>query len=619
MTPLLRSLFVATALALVGLGLVRAEPPLDTKPTGATEKDKLQAELADFRTVETAITTRVSRTVRNGGQTPYLGFHVEAEGTRLKIAAVEPDSPADKAGLKKDDVLRAIAGQKPVDALALRELIQAKSPGDKVPVVVQRQDKEQTLEVTLAAISRPLTTPTGARAVMGLQTSEATEGLRVDRITPGMPAAEAGLKEGDVILKLDGTEINGTERLSSTLAARKPGDTVTVTFKRDGKPQETKVKLVESADGGRARGWDNRLNGTWRGDVYRLAVVAIDFPDVKHSDKITTKDWENALFSKGKYTDASVTGQQVYGSLNDYYLELSCGKLRVEGKALLPVEVSKKRIDYANLSDRTTLLNEALDILEKHDGKDVLKDFDGIFFVYAGARADSQRGGLYWPHRASFGHNGKRWPYFIVPEGGQRQTNISVICHEFGHMLGLPDLYAKPEVPGMEGLGVWCAMSQQLDGGRPQHFSAWCKEQLGWLKPALIDPTVKQKLILGPVESSGKECYKVLLQADGSEYLLLENRKATGFDKNLPGEGLLVWRVVDGRPLLEESHGIAGPQGPTRFLQSIPFPSASNNAFTPYTTPSSRSIKGDGYSVHITNIRRLPDGRITFWIGYEYL
>jgi len=186
-------------------------------------------------------------------------------------------------------------------------------------------------------------------------------------------------------------------------------------------------------------------------------------------------------------------------------------------------------------------------------------------------------------------------------------------------MLGLPDLYAKPEVPGSEGLGVWCVMSIQLGNGRPQHMCAWSKEQLGWLKPPVIDPTVKQKLILSPVENSTRECYKVLLHADGSEYLLLENRRQTGFDKDLPGEGLMIWRVVDARPVLEESHGILGPEGPTRFLGSVPYPSPSNNAFTPLTTPSSKSIKGGGLPVYITNIRRLADGRVTFWIGYEYL
>jgi hypothetical protein len=71
--------------------------------------------------------------------------------------------------------------------------------------------------------------------------------------------------------------------------------------------------------------------------------------------------------------------------------------------------------------------------------------------------------------------------------------------------------------------------------------------------------------------------------------------------------------------VLEESHGVLGPSGPGRYLDMVPFPSKANDSFTPYTTPSSKSIKGGGLPVHITNIRRLPDGRVTFFIGYEYL
>ena len=197
-------------------------------------------------------------------------------------------------------------------------------------------------------------------------------------------------------------------------------------------------------------------------------------------------------------------------------------------------------------------------------------------------------------------------------------ANISVACHEFGHMLGLPDLYARPESPASEGLGAWCAMSNEAGNGRPQHFSAWVKEQLGWLKPAILDPTVKQKLILAPVENSSTECFKVLVRPDGAEYLLLENRRRLGFDRSLPGEGLLIWRVVAGRPILEESHGIEGPTGPRMFPSAVPYPSRANNAFTPFTTPSSASLLGGGLPVHITNIRKLADGRITFQIGYEF-
>ena len=69
--------------------------------------------------------------------------------------------------------------------------------------------------------------------------------------------------------------------------------------------------------------------------------------------------------------------------------------------------------------------------------------------------------------------------------------NISVFCHEFGHILGLPDQYARPENPGSEDLGVWCAMSNQTGNGRPQHFCAWCMERLGWLKPTRNCPELE--------------------------------------------------------------------------------------------------------------------------------
>ena len=97
-------------------------------------------------------------------------------------------------------------------------------------------------------------------------------------------------------------------------------------------------------------------------------------------------------------------------------------------------------------------------------------------------------------------------------------------------MLGLPDLYARPELPGSEGVWQWCAMSNQIGNGRPQHFSAWCKEQLGWVKPTVIDPRVKQQLVLSPIETDPTQCFKVMVRADGSEYFLLEVRQKVGWD-----------------------------------------------------------------------------------------
>src|SRR5262249_22303048 len=128
----------------------------------------------------------------------------------------------------------------------------------------------------------------------------------------------------------------------------------------------------------------------------------------------------------------------------------------------------------------------------------------------------------------------------------------------------------------------------------------------------------KQKLILAPVEDSPKECFKVLVRPDGSEYFLLENRKKKGFDAGLPGEGLLIWRVLNDRPELVAAHGFEGPASATAHPAEAPYPSPANSTLTPETTPSSRSPLGGGLPVHITKVRRLTDGRVAFQVGYEY-
>src|SRR5262249_51923193 len=135
------------------------------------------------------------------------------------------------------------------------------------------------------------------------------------------------------------------------------------------------------------------------------------------------KDWTESLFSRGVYKNKnSATGQTVYGSLADYFREVSCGALKVEGKVFDWIEVKKNRMDYApgsgtgNRGNRGTLLTDALDRLQARDGKDALKDFDGLFFLYAGKRAGQNSGSLYWPHCYSVRHDNKNWSYFLCPE-----------------------------------------------------------------------------------------------------------------------------------------------------------------------------------------------------------
>ncbi len=622
-TPLAFAALVgATVLAPVAADPLPVAPPprpgIDTTGYVALEK-AVKADPKQF-----AATIAVKPTAAG-----YAGVIVGGKDGRVVVEAVEPDSPAAAAGLLEGDTVTAIDALSFSSPAAARDALRSRLAGETLKLGVDRNGKALTLPVTL----RPTTQPMGAvgRVVVGLTFGQAVKGeagVRLANVTAGGPAAAAGLKAGDLILKVNGKDVDGANAFRDLISEFRPGDRIDVIAERDGNRIEARPTLVAegtlvgSGPGGRG-GWDDRIPAAWKKSTYKLAILGVEYPDVKHNPKITDADWEAAMFSLGTYFDRSATGDKVHGSMNDYYKELSYGRFKVDGTFLGWVEAKKKRLEYTTGSgtstgEKTGLLTEALDLYTAKAGKDALKEYDGIFFLYAGGRVQTTRGGLYWPHRANVNYGGRRLPYFIVQEGGARMNDISVFCHEFGHMLGLPDLYARPELPGSEGVGVWCAMSNQAPNGRPQHFSAWCKEQLGWIRPTVLDPRVKQKIVLGPIEDDPTQCVKVAVKADGSEYFLLENRHKKGYDEVLPAGGLLVWRVVNNRPVLEESHGVEGASGPGVFLRSVPFPSASNTAFTPYTVPSSRSQLGGGLPVHITNIRRLPDGRVTFHIGYEY-
>jgi M6 family metalloprotease-like protein len=599
---------------LCGWGLVLADPAPD---------------LSGYRTVEKAVTkAAVTTRAGRGGQTGYLGVAVRRdERGQLVVEEVQPGSPAAVAGVAREDVVVRVTGQEVKTPEAFREWLQARGPGEAVKLSLSRAGKPVEVTATLAATSRPMTPTNPRRVYLGLDLGEAKEGegVRVDTVAPDSPAATAGFKVGDRIVKVDGAEFTRASRLGDVMAEKRAGDVLAFAVRRDG--QEVVLKATLAADTGGSRGGRGGPDGAgppslWTRDVFRLAVVGIEFPDVKHNAKAPPREWEEALLSRGgSRQKAGSSGQTSSGSLNDYFLEQSCGAFRLEGKVFGWVEVGKKRGDYmqgSGTSNKTGLPLEALEKVVARDGKDAFKGFDGFLFLYAGERVQTNRGALYYPHAGTVSFQSRRLPYVLNAEGGSRPTAVGAFVKEFGEMLGLPDLAARPENPGSVGLGAWCAMSNPFTDGRPQHFCAWSKEKLGWLKPAVIDPAVKQKLVLAPVEDSPKECFKVLVRPDGSEYLLLENRKKKGFDAGLPGEGLLIWRVVNDRPSLVASHGVEGPSAPTIHLGAVPYPSPANNAFTPETTPSSRSPQGGGLPVHITEVRRLPDGRVTFHVGYEY-
>ncbi len=140
-----------------------------------------------------------------------------------------------------------------------------------------------------------------------------------------------------------------------------------------------------------------------------------------------------------------------------------------------------------------------------------------------------------------------------IQQGRTFAETSGTICHEYGHLLGLPDLFdvgfirSGSEDPmddsagiGNWGLMGWGALGWQGDDG-PTSLSAWSRMRLGWV--TLQTPVqLEQELRIDPVGESGK-AYQVPMP--NGEFFLLEyrTRSSNFYDRNIPAEGLLVWHV----------------------------------------------------------------------------
>ncbi|HET9747391.1 MAG TPA: PDZ domain-containing protein [Chitinophagaceae bacterium] len=81
------------------------------------------------------------------------------------------------------------------------------------------------------------------RAMLGVVTEETEGGVKVTDITDESAAEKAGIKEGDIITKINDTKIEEPDQLSEAIRKHKPGDKVTVTLLRDKKEQKVTTEL----------------------------------------------------------------------------------------------------------------------------------------------------------------------------------------------------------------------------------------------------------------------------------------------------------------------------------------------------------------------------------------
>jgi S1-C subfamily serine protease len=91
-------------------------------------------------------------------------------------------------------------------------------------------------------------TPGGAFLGIVALPRPGADGLWLASVLPGTAAAQAGLRDGDVIVRLGGTPVDGFEDLRSVVRARRPGDIVSVLYLRDGEAHATLATLGTRID-----------------------------------------------------------------------------------------------------------------------------------------------------------------------------------------------------------------------------------------------------------------------------------------------------------------------------------------------------------------------------------
>ncbi len=293
-------------------------------------------------------------------------------------------------------------------------------------------------------------------------------------------------------------------------------------------------------------------------------VILVNFQDTKF--KTSKYGPASQLFNRiANETNYSENG--FCGSIADYFKAQSGGQFILDFDVAGPVTLSHgyayygANDAYGNDMRPMEMVKEACQAVD--DAVDFTRyDWDGdgeveeVFVVYAGkGEHDTEdNANLIWPHMDNLASYGEKLTldgvdvatYACASELNADNTlsGIGTFCHEFSHCMGFPDMYDTAGEGGNYGMGSWDLMdygSYNGDGYVPAGYSGYEKMVCGWTVPIELEDGVEIE-DMSPLSSMG-QTYIVYNKGNANEYYILENRQKQGFDKCLPGSGLLIEHI----------------------------------------------------------------------------
>lgn len=176
------------------------------------------------------------------------------------VAEVNPDSPAQKAGVHRGDIIIEFNGHPIHEMNELPRLVADTAPGSKATLKVLRSGKEKTLSLSIVELAEEKPAQAkeehgGEKTPLGLEVQNLNpnlarqfrlrdnQGVVVVQVEPGSPSAEAGIRPGDLILEVDGTVVGTVKEYREAVAKIKKEAVARFLIKRTGRTLYLTVEI----------------------------------------------------------------------------------------------------------------------------------------------------------------------------------------------------------------------------------------------------------------------------------------------------------------------------------------------------------------------------------------
>lgn len=310
-----------------------------------------------------------------------------------------------------------------------------------------------------------------------------------------------------------------------------------------------------------------------------IPVVLVNFQDAKFKINKPKEAFEQ-LFNSDTQADLGNGNYLNYGSVAKYFRDMSHGAFTPKFKVYDPVTVAQPETYYGGTreddnkdEDPRQLVKDALKLVEDQVTENDIKSFcsdgktiDCVYIVYAGlGQNDGGDGTTVWANcwttdGATLGGKKVRWytmsgelsPVKIKDKDGTTiipvvVNGLGVICHEFSHSLGLPDMYptetsAYSDNQEMEYWDLMDGGEYTYNGFCPTAYTAFEKEQMEW-QVDMVTLDSDASVTMTTSTEQGGTAYKIVNPQNDKEYLMLEYIQRKGWNQYLFGNGLLVYHV----------------------------------------------------------------------------